>query len=201
MEDELQKLPVEVKEVIFSQDFVKANNDIVDKFSFNRAQQELILSLEESLFLKKISPLDLSSELEDLERADYYDLRKVGLEIALNILWPLQEYLKTVDRLILRLGGKVPRLIRLKRTPVQKKVFPDLHKGYVREMIKEFDDFKDLRLTAKKIIDKSGRLVISSIDNWIKDYIHFLGAGYHNSLQRSQYLAKSPNVKALNLAE
>lgn len=201
MEDELQRLPPEVKEVIFSQDFVKANNDLIDEFSFNRSQREFILGLEESLFLKKISPLDLPTELEDLERAEYYDLRKIGLAIALNILWPLQEYLKTVDRLILRLGGKVPRVIHLKHTPLQKKLFPSHYKGLVREMIKDFEDFKDLRLTAKKIIDKDGRLITATVDGWLKDYVHFLGAGYHNSLQRSQYLAKSPNVKILSPEE
>ncbi len=64
-----------------------------------------------------------------------------------------------------------------------------------------YDDFADWRLSAKKIIDKNGRRVGPTVDNWIKDYIHFLGAGYHNSLQRSKYLSKAKNVKILSEAE
>ncbi|MFA5126879.1 MAG: hypothetical protein WC465_02670 [Patescibacteria group bacterium] len=198
---ELQQLPTEVKDIIFSNDLVEKNQALADKFLLNQSQINLILDLENLLFLKKLSPLDLPTRLESMERASYYDLRAITLDIAQNILWPLQDYLQNVDRLILRLGGKVPRAQHLKSVTLQKRLFPSSASGTVKQFLSSFDDFKELRLTAKKITDNNGRLITPSVDNWLKDYNHFLGAGYHNSLQRAQYLAKGPNCVPLELGE
>jgi len=91
---EIQELPPEVKDIIFSSDISRANKEIVDKFFLNRDQLNFLLGLEEDLFLKKIDLLDLPNELEDMERAEHYDLRVIALEIAYRILWPLQDFWK-----------------------------------------------------------------------------------------------------------
>ena len=199
--EELQKLPDEVKEVVYGEGIAINNRQIADTFSLNRNQLDFIMELEKEMFLKKISVLDLPNKLEKMERAEYHDLRKIALEIANRILWPLQEYLEKVDRLILRLGGKVPRLQRLTRAALQRTVFPDFEAGTIKQMLARYDDFKDLRLTAKKITSKEGRTIAPTVDNWIKDYVHFSGAAYHNALQRSKYLTKSPNVAGINKKE
>jgi hypothetical protein len=198
---ELQKLPDEVKEVVYGESIAINNRQIADTFSLNRNQLDFILELEKEMFLKKISVLDLPKKLEKMERAEYHDLRKIALELANRILWPLQEYLEKVDRLILRLGGKVPRLKRLKRAALQRTVFPEFESGTIKQMLSKYDDFKDLRLTAKKIRSKEGRIIAPTIDNWLKDYVHFSGAAYHNALQRSKYLTKGPNISDLNKKE
>ncbi len=197
----LQELPEEVKDFVFSPDITEINTKIEDKFNLNNNQISFIVNLESALFLKDVFVLNLPTKLEGIENADKLDLRKIALEIAYKILWPLQDYLGKVDRLILRLGGKVPRLKHLRKTVLQHKLFSDNDTDTIKNLLKKYEDFKDLRLSYKKIINKDNRKVIPSIDNWIKDYIHFLGGKDHDSLQRSKYLAKSKNILSLNKEE
>jgi len=198
---EIQELPPEVKDIIFSSDISRANKEIVDKFFLNRDQLNFLLGLEEDLFLKKIDLLDLPNELEDMERAEHYDLRVIALEIAYRILWPLQDFLETVDRLILRLGGKVPKIQHLRKETLQRKLLPTNITGRVRKLMEDYDDFRSSHLTSKKIIDKYERHVAPTVDHWLQDYVHFAGAGYHNSLKRAEYLAKSSNITSLSQVE
>ena len=192
---DLKQLPLEVQELIFSAQISKYNESLADQFALNQDQLDFILDLEEGIWLKRISVLDLPRELEEMERSEYYDLRDIALDIAYKILWPLQDYLGDVDRLILRLGGRVPRIQRLhKKGGQQNPKLPTYLKGAIKILLEQYPDLKDKRLSSKKIIIKDGRKVAPSVDNWLKDYIHFLGASYHNSLQRSEYLAKSPNI-------
>ena len=174
---------------------------IAEKFSLDFKQIDYIVNLEIPLFLKEIPVLDLPQKLEDIEGASELDLRSLALEIAYNILWPLQDYLTKVDRLILRLGGKVPPLKRLRKIVLQHELFPTEAHGTIRNFLIKYEDFKDLRLNSKKIINKDNRKVIANVDNWIKDYVHFLGAGQHNSLQRSKYFSENKNILALNKEE
>ena len=199
--EDFKNIPEEVREVILAEDISDFNTLLADTFDLNRDQLDFIIDLQGDLFLQRIGPLDLPTKLQDMDRAKHHDLRAISLEIAYNVLWPLQDYLKTVDRLILRLGGKVPRPKHFRKSIVQKKLFPDHEVSTVKRALSVYDDFGDLRLSAKKIINKSGRRVGPTVNNWIKDYIHFLGAGYHNSLQRSKYLAKAKNVKILTETE
>ncbi len=193
----LQELPEEVKEIVFSSKITDINREIANKFSLNFAQIDYIVNLETPLFLKEIPVLDLPQKLENIEGAQELDLRSLSLEIAYKILWPLQDYLGQVDRLILRLGGKVPRLKHLRKVSLQHELFPDEDKGTLNNFLKKYEDFKDLRLSSKKIINKDNKKVTPTVDNWIKDYIHFLGASSHNSLERSKYFSRNKNILAL----
>jgi hypothetical protein len=199
---DLKQLPLEVQELIFSAQISKYNGLLADQFALNQDQLDFVLNLEEDIWLKKVSVLDLPRELEEMERAEYYDLRNIALEIAYKILWPLQDYLGDVDRLILRLGGRVPRAQRLRKKSGQQSLkSPTYLKGAIKILLEQYPDFKDKRLSAKKITSKDGRKVSPSVDNWLKDYVHFLGASYHNSLQRAKYLAKNPNILATEQTE
>lgn len=191
---DLQQLPPEVQDVIFSDDITDQNLKLADTFGLSQGQLSFILDVEEDIWIKKTAVLDLPTELEEMDQVEDLDIREIALEIALQVLWPLQEYLKDVDRLILRLGGKVPRMKRLRRSKVKSSVLPAIIKGVAKILLEQYPDLKDKRLSSKKILAKDGRRVLPSIANWTDDYIHFLGAGYHNSLQRSKYLAKSPNI-------
>ena len=197
----LQELPEEVKEFVFSSKVTDINKEILRKFDLNLEQIDFIVNIQTPLFLKEISVLNLPNRLEDIEGADKLDLRNIALEIAIKILWPLQDYLGKVDRLILRLGGNVPRLKRLRKVTLQHKLFPYEDTSTVKNLLKRYEDFKDLRLSSKKIINKDQRKVTPSVDNWIKDYVHFLGASNHDSLQRSRYFSKNKNILALDEEE
>ncbi len=188
------------------QDFVwykldNINQELVSQFSLDADQLDFISELEDQIFLKKIDVLDLPQRLAKIPRAEILDLRLLSLQIATKLLWPIQDYLFSVDRLILRLGGKVPLPQHLKGSVNQTKSFPGEIKGMVRQLLLQYDDFKDLRLSGKKIYSQDGRMLLPSLDNWLQDYVHFLGAGYHNSLQRAQYLAKAPNALELSSEE
>lgn len=199
--EDLQNCPQEIQDFVLSKFFSDFNIKLVDKFFLNPAQLDFIVDLEDLLILKKVSAIDVPSYLEKMNHADRKDLRAIALEIATGLLWPIQDYLGNVDRLILRLGGKVPKAQHLNSLTLQQKTFPTSARGTVAQFMSEYDDFSALRVSAKKIVNPEGHLVPPSVDNWIKDYVHYLGAGYHNSLQRAQYLAKSPNAKNLSNEE
>lgn len=193
----LTELSPEVQSIIFGEEVYQNNQKIADQFALNQAQLDFVLDLEEKIWLKQIDILDLPKELEKMERAEHYDLRALSLELAYQIFWPLQEYLEKVDRLILRLGGKVPRIQHLQSVASNRQnqqVLPKILKGIVKILLEQYPELKDYRLSSKKIKSKDGHSLSPTISNWIDDYVHFLGAGYHDSLQRSKYLAKSPNV-------
>ncbi|MCB9802892.1 hypothetical protein H6761_02640 [Candidatus Nomurabacteria bacterium] len=199
---ELTNLPVEVQDLIFSDELTDKNIAIADQFALNQDQLDFVLDLEEKIWLKKISVLDLPKELEKMEKATEFDLRALSLELAYQIFWPLQEYLKNVDRLILRLGGKVPKFKALEKTSARlNQKLPQLIKGAVKFLLEKYPELSDYRLSSKKIISKEKRSVSPTVANWLNDYVHFLGAGYHDSLQRSKYLAKSQNVLELSRSE
>lgn len=199
--DEINNLPQEIQDYIYSESLIKNNIQIFERYPLNKDQIYFITDLLNLVFLKKISTLDFPTRLEEMERASYYDLRAISLDIAIIIFWPIQDYLGNVDRLILRLGGKVPKAVHLKSVTLQKKTFPVSAHGSVKQFMAQYDDFVELRVSAKKIVNPEGRLVAPNLDNWLKDYVHYLGAGYHNSLQRAQYLAKSPNAVELESKE
>ncbi len=199
--DNLQDLPEEVKNIVFDNSITENNIKIMKKFDLNSSQLSFIVDLETSIFLKEIDTLSLTSKLEEISDGEKLDLRAIALEIAINILWPLQDYIGKVDRLILRLGGKVPRLKHIRKVVLQHELFPENESGTINNLFKKYEDFKDLRLSSKKIIDKNNRKVTPSIDNWIKNYIHFSGASNHDSLKRSKYFSKNKNILELNIDE
>lgn len=192
------ELPQNVRDFVFGPEISRHNGEIGDKYLLNRDQLDLIVTLEEGIFFKKLSVLDLPNRLEEMERAKFYDLRAITLDIAYKLLWPLQDFLEDVDRLILRLGGKVPQLQHLQSTQEPAGI-PEIFDASVAEAAEKYNGFKELRLTTNKIVDKDGHMVSPIIDNWIKDYVHFLGAGRHTSLERAKYLSQNNN--ALGLSE
>jgi len=194
---DLKTLPEEVQDFIWST-VSDIDYSIEDKFSLSFEQSEFIDNLQNDIILKKKDVLDLPKELEKIPGNFNVNLRELALQMAIEIFWPLQEYLGGVDRLILRLGGKVPRPVFLKKKQVSKPDFlPENFQGKVKDLLKKYEDFKDFRLTPNKIIDEKGRMTNPSVQNWIKDYVHFLGAGQHSSLERTKYIAKNQNVLKL----
>ncbi|MFA6307235.1 MAG: hypothetical protein WCS88_01410 [Patescibacteria group bacterium] len=195
--NDLNILPEEVQDFIWTE-VADVNYAIDDKFSFNFEQFDFVNKLEDDIILKKRNILDLPKDLEKIPGEFKGDLRELALQMAMEIFWPLQEYIGGVDRLILRLGGKVPRPVFLKKKQVvEPDVLPEIFQGKVKELLKKYEEFKDFRLTPNKILDERGRITNPSVQNWIKDYVHFLGAGQHSSLERTRYIAKNKNALQL----
>ncbi|MDD5749992.1 MAG: hypothetical protein PHO91_04460 [Patescibacteria group bacterium] len=201
LKEDWLKLPEEI------QMFVAADTDdlmdeIGDKFSLSREQKIDLLDLLDDVFLKKTEVLYFPQTVDKMPGSKNFDVRLLVLDIAYKILWPLQDYLVDVDKLIFRLGGKVPRI-----KPIVGKIreasglFPGGEEGTFAELANKYNDFKELRLSANKIIDLKGRKIAATVDNWIKDYIHFAGAGVKDPLKRAQYLSKEKNPLLLNEQE
>ena len=95
----------------------------------------------------------------------------------------------------------MPRLKHLRKTVLQHELFPNEAHGNIKNLLKKYEDFKDLRLSSKKIVNRDNRKVTPSVDNWIKDYVHYLGASNHDSLQRSKYFSNNQNILDLNNEE
>lgn len=196
---DFNNLPQEVQDFIW--DVISDQNyELSDKYDFSFGQFEFINQIEDDIILKKKEVIDLPKYLKKMPGNFGGDFRELALIMATKIFWPLQGYLSNVDRLILRLGGKVPQPVALKkRSPVSEgNVLNDKFSGTVNELMKLSDEFKSLRLTANKISTKDGKSVSPSVENWINDYVHFLGAGQHSSLDRAKYLSKSSNAANLS---
>lgn len=199
--DDLHKFPEHIQNFIFI-DADLATIDISKKFALSVDQKNYIDDLEDDIFLKKINVLDLPNKLDKMPEAGKIDVRLLCLDLAYKIFWPLQELLENVDRLIIRLGGKVPHIKPLQSDNQDNpNNFPGHATGTVKEMMSKYQDFKDLRLSSNKIKDKKRLLVSPTVDNWIKDYVHFVGASSHDSLNRAQYLSKDEDVLGLNSKE
>lgn len=199
---DLFNLDSSIKDIIFSESVTDMHIKIADQFGLNQDQLDFILDLEEKVWLKELDVLNFPQELNQMERAQHYDLRALALELALKIFWPLQDYLKTVDRLILRLGGKVPLPVHLQAVSEnQENIIPDSFFGPIRVLLEQNSLLNQAYLSNHKIINQLGQKVSPTVENWLKNYFHFLGAAYHNSLQRAQFLAKEPNVLELNNQE
>jgi len=174
--DDWAQLPKELQDFIWT-DITDINDDLLYKYDLKFDQLQFINIVEDKVILKKISALDVAKEMESMPRSDTLDLRV---------------------RLILRLGGKVPKTKPLRKSKSTDHEFVDSAEGSVRKLLEKYKTFGDERISSKKIINKEGRKVTPNINNWLKDYVHFLGAGDHSSLQRAKYLSKSNNALSIS---
>lgn len=196
--EELLNFPEDIRDFMLYE-METLTDGIIQKFALNDEQAMFVFDLDDGVFLKNIDTLQLPNKLDSMPDAKNVDVRLLALDIAYKVLWPLQDYLEGVDRLILRLGGRVPR-IRPLRNPIKDAgtLFPGVIEGMVKKIMAQFTDFKELRLTSNKIFNEKDLTVSPTVENWLKDYIHFAGAGEHDSLKRAKYLAEGRNVISLN---
>ena len=152
---DLKTLPEEIQYFIWGA-VSDVSYEIEDKFSISFEQSEFINNLQNDIILKKKDVLDLPKYLEKIPGEFKGDVRELALEMAIKIFWPLQEYLGNVDRLILRLGAKVPKAVILKKKDVSKSVYlDDTFIGVVPALLSRNPEFKDLFLTKDKILNKT----------------------------------------------
>lgn len=72
----------------------------------------------------------------------------------------------------------------------------------IREGLQEFPQLKDQHITSQPImIEEFNKPVKPTLGNWLKDYLQRMGAGYHDSMQRSTYLYKTENAQKLDASE
>lgn len=63
-------------------------------------------------------------------------------------------------------------------------------------------EIRSQRITQERIIfGEEKKIIVPSVENWIRDYVEETGSRKHNSLERSRYLFESENAKKLNSTE
>jgi hypothetical protein len=203
--EKLQQLPEEVKDIIFTDEFGVILQKIISDFSLRQDDGKRLINLLVSVYTREVNVLDFPAALAKLNIPNI-DIRALTLECALKQLWPLQQYLGDVDRLILRLGGVVPASVPPLGSPrtTDEIEIPDQDSRItmpIRDYLDQDGTRRDLWLTKDFIHDEAGRVIEPSITNWLKDYLHFAGADGLDNLIRSQYLVRSVNAKQLPEAE
>lgn len=200
-------LPLNVRNVLTQDSDVETNRAIRAAFFLDQDQFDAMLDIVLGIILGKFAVLELPQRLASIPRANTLDIRALALRIAIDKLWPLQEFLKSVDVLINRLGGRLPAPMPLPAenasTDDDESDVPDLsvQQGPAKEIIQANKAFTDLYITQKPIRDSEGRLKAPTLNNWLQDYLHTVGASGVGSLKRSQYMARSANALSLNDAE
>jgi len=206
--DRIKTLPQVVVDAVFDPDDIVINRNLRDKFSLADEQMTFLLTLYLEIVVGDKKILDLLDALAHMPDVAGLDLKALALEFALVKLWPLQDYFGNVDILINRLGGIVPA------KKIQPKALADTGAtagassssagatyGGAKEILRQNKALSDLYLTQKPLRDEQDMLLAPTVDNWLKDYLHIMGASGSSNLKRSQYLVKSPNAKNLNEAE
>lgn len=204
----LHRLSDDIKTAIYDEKNSDINSEIASKFELSSDQLRKIFPILLKIFSKELSVLDFPAEVSKLNFPNV-DLRALSLEFALKRLWPLQQYLGDVDRLILRLGGQVPstvpQLSSHSVSPEAELIDEQHDDNALIQPVKEFMSAnvgnKDSFLTQNYIADENGRPVEPTLENWLKDYLHFAGAEASDNLIRSQYLVRSENAKRLSQQE
>jgi len=202
--ERLSKLPSQVKQVVFGEADYAVNDELVSTYQLSDEQVSYMTRTYLEIVLGDRPALELRAHLEKMPDADSVDIGSLSLQIAIRKLWPLQDYLKNIDILIRRLGGRVPDPVPLPKAPTtdeQGVIQSDWERGIAREMLLKNRQYSEFYLTQKPIRDPEGRLKAPSVSNWLADYLHVMGAVGSDALKRSQYLAKSKNAERLNDAE
>lgn len=191
----LSDLPEAVRSIIYSDQDFETNARIKEDFYLDDEQFQFVLRTILDIILKVNPVLDLPTILIKMPHGTSIDIKKLTLRIVADKFWPLQNYLGDVDVLIHRLGGQIPMAIPL---ATQAKSKDEIAHGSAKEILQQHKQFEELYLTQKPVKDDDDRLKPPSAKNWLKDYLHTMGAEGASSLKRSQFMAKSRNVAKLN---
>lgn len=209
--DSIDALPSAVIAALTSEDSVEANRTIRSDFGLRPDQYDYMLEVLRGIVLGDIPVLELPEKIAKMPGSGDINLSRLALRIAIDRLWPLQDYLGTVDELIRRLGGTVPAPIPLPSAAevtdeddeeeIVASAAPGPLVGPAKEMLRTHKQFESMYVTQKPVIDDTGHLQAPTVTNWLNDYLHVMGAAGRSSLKRSEYLVKSRNALKLNEAE
>jgi len=132
--------------------------------------------------------------------------RQIALAVAEKQFLPVRKYLGGTENLVVSLGGILPPhppdaselMNKIAIIAVSDSHAQPIIKKPFRLAVQENKEILNQLLTANPIkIADFEQPVRPTIKNWLSDYIKHKGTGYHDELERSDYLYKSLN--AINL--
>ena len=200
------RLPANVQNWMCSFEAADNTGKITQKFNLPKSTNPIVAKLTGDAILKDIVIEALPNLLQENLRVDDQTARQLALEIAQKQLLILRNHLRSVEGFILKLGGTLPRALPSFEPQVPERTFeaatqipiPKIVKKPFRLAVQENKEILNQLLTANPIkIADFEQPVRPTIKNWLSDYIKHKGTGYHDELERSDYLYKSSN--AINL--
>ncbi len=219
LSEKIKKMPEFVQEAMASMESVEINGQIGKKYNLSGEEIGDMVGVIAYTILKDISLRNFPGVLKEKLRLSPSTAKIIALDIALKKFLPLRKHLVGIESLIASLGGKIPEVI--PKPPVSETATPppppsplptprEPEEGFgivhhkkaldIKSALKENSEIgKQLISKAPIKIKGFEEPVKPSIKNWIADYIQLLGSDWHSSVERSEYLFRSPNTQ--NLAE
>jgi len=206
-QEKFLSLPDYAQDWMCSLEAAQNNAQIAARFRMSNDKNPIVAKLTGDIILKDATVEALPALLQENLKIDGDLARQIALEIALKQLLILRNHLRSVESLVLKLGGTLPRVMPSFEAQVPERAFEGtapatmltIAKKPFRLAVQENKEILNQLLTANPIkIAEFEQPVRPTIKNWLADYIKLKGTGYHDELERSDYLYKSAN--ATNLA-
>ncbi len=204
--DKFSKLPDNILDWIFSKETSKNNIEIAEEFKLSDNQSSLLAKITGQITLKEMKLDYLPTALQENLKIDSETAKKMSIEVLIKQFLPIREYLKGIENFITQLGGTLPQILPspkaqvLERTATTAIPTPTISivKEPFRLAVQENKEILNQLLTANPIkIADFAEPVRPTIKNWLSDYIKQKGTGYHDELERSDYLYKNANAANL----
>lgn len=211
----LKELPEWVQDEISKQEIPDVNREIAKSYGLNLARTSQLVNIIARTLVKEISLGNFKKALKDQFRnLSDSEIDGMALEVAKKRFWPLKDWLSGTESLIKKLGGKPPEKKKVsppseseKKTQRRKKKeepkkAKNIERISFRKALSEYSEIKSQKLTSESLeLENFDRPVKPTLENWLQDYKEKMGAGYHDSMQRSQYLFRTKNGKKLDSSE
>lgn len=203
-QEKFLRLPGYAQDWMCSIKAAENNAEIAAKFRLSEDKNPVIAKITGDVILKDFTLDALPSFLQENLKIDSQTARQLTLEIAAKQLLIVRDHLKGIENFILKLGGTLPKNLpdasaTLATSPAPSAPqFPEVIKKPFRLAVQENKEILNQLLTASPIkIADFEQPVRPTIKNWLSDYIKQKGTGYHDELERSDYLYKNANAANL----
>lgn len=204
--DKFSKLPDDVLAWLFSEQATKYNAEISERFKLSNDQSGSLARITGQMILKEMKLDYLPTALQENLKINPDLARQIALAVAEKQFLPVRKYLGGTENLIVSLGGILPPhppdaselMNKIAIIAVSDSHAQPIIKKPFRLAVQENKEVLNQILTTDPIkIAEFEQPVRPTIKNWLSDYIKHKGTGYHDELERSDYLYKSLN--AINL--
>jgi len=204
-QEKFLRLPDYAQDWMCSLEAAENNAQIAAKFRMSREKNPIVAKLTGDVILKDATVEALPELLQENLKVDPQTARQIALDIALKQLLIVRGHLRAVEGFIIKLGGTLPAALpsieAVKSAITTETILPTYvvpAKKPFRLAVQENKEILNQLLTANPIkIADFEQPVRPTIKNWLSDYIKHKGTGYHDEMERSDYLYKSSN--AINL--
>ncbi|MDD3006455.1 MAG: hypothetical protein PHX30_02615 [Candidatus Pacebacteria bacterium] len=171
-------------------------------------------------FLKDAKVEQLSLILKEAFQFDEKTAAEVALVILCKMLYPVKDFYPGVEDEILKLGGEIPKEIKVEkvaqqfanreeaiedmldkeRAEIVEKTKDKIVYGKIEDLIRQHPELGDEVIGAQNSIDLKGMSGMKPmIKYWIQDYKDKVGIyNDHSNLDRVQYVCHDKNTRSMN---